>query len=98
MVLLDELGVLDLSSLVDNLSSDSLFGDESLDSWSFVDGLVTSFDFSSDNVLSNIILLSEHESVSDVVGSLWTKSSWSFGIGESGNFTISLDENFKGND
>ena len=87
-----------LDSLVHNLSSDSLLGDESLDAWRLVEGLVTSLDLSSNNVLSDIILsLSENESLSDVVGSLWSESSWSLSIGKSGDVLISLDENLEGN-
>jgi len=87
-----------LDSLVDNLSSDSLLGDESLDAWRFVEGLITSLDLSSNDVLSDIILsLSQDEGLSDVVGSLWSESSWSLNIGKSSNVLISLDENLKGN-
>jgi hypothetical protein len=86
-----------LVSLVDELSSDSLLGDESLNAWGLVEGLVTELDLSSDNVLSNIILgLSENESLSNVVGSLWSKSSWSLDIGKADNVLLSLDENLEG--
>jgi len=59
-----------LQVLFDLLSSDSLFSDQSLDLWWLVEGLVTLFDFSSDDVLSYIILLSESKYLSDIVGSL----------------------------
>jgi len=88
-----------LVSLGDDLSSDSLLGDESLDAWRFEEGLVTNFNLSSDDVLSNLILsLSEDESLSNVIGSLWSKSSWSVAIGKSDNVLISLDEDLKGDD
>jgi hypothetical protein len=88
-----------LVSLADDLSSDSLLGDESLDAWRFVESLVSNLDLSSDDVVSNIILsLSEDESLSDMVGSLWSKSSWSIGIGKAGNILISLDKDLKGDD
>ena len=88
-----------LGLLVDNLSSDSLLGDESLNAWRLVEGLVTSLDLSSNDVLSDIILsLSENESLSNVSSSLWSESSWSLDVGKSNNVLISLDENLKGDD
>lgn len=90
--------------LVDSLSSDSLLSDKSLDLWSFVEDLIFFAlnllgDLSSDNVLGDIILsLSENESLSDVLGSLWSESSWSVGISESSNFSLTLDEDLEGND
>jgi hypothetical protein len=42
-------------------------------------------------------LLSKSEGSSDVVGSLWTESSWSLSIGESSDFTWSLNENLECN-
>ena len=92
-----------LDSLVDSLSSESLLGDESLDLWSLVEDLIILAlflpgDGSSDNVLGNIILsLSEDESLSDVLGSLWSESSWSVGVGKSSNLSLTLDEDLKGN-
>ena len=88
-----------LDSLVDELSSDSLLGDESLDGWSLEESLVSLLDLSSDDVLSNIILsLSENESLSNVSSSLWSESSWSLGVGEASDVLLSLDENLEGND
>jgi hypothetical protein len=87
-----------LGSLVDGLSSDSLLGDESLDLWALVEGLVSLDDSSSDNVLGNVVLLSESEGSSNVVGSLWSKSSWSLSISKASNLTWSLNENLEGND
>jgi hypothetical protein len=70
-----------------------------LNRWGFVVSLVSSFDFSSDNVLSNIILtLSEGESLNDVGNSLWSKSSWSLSIGEASDVLLSLNENLEGDD
>ena len=91
----------DSGSLVDDLSSNSLFGDESLDVGGFVENFtvtLSGFSWSSNNVLSDIIGLSENESFSNVSSSLWSESSWSFGIGESFNFSISFDEDSEGND
>jgi hypothetical protein len=87
-----------LGSLVDDLSSDSLLSDESLNLGGFVEGLVSSLDFSADNVLGDIVLLSESEGSSDGVGSLGTESSGSVVVSEAGNLTWSLDENLKSND
>ena len=87
-----------LGSLVDNLSSDSLIGNESLDAWALVEGLVTSDECSSNDVLSDIILLSEGKGLSDVVSSLWSESSGLGLIGESGDIVLTLNENLKGDD
>jgi len=75
-----------------------------LDLWGLVEHLIVFAlnlhgDGSSDNVLGDIILsLSEDESLSDVLGSLWSESSWSIGVGESSNLSLTLDEDLKGND
>jgi hypothetical protein len=53
-------------SLVDLLSSDSLLSNESLDLGGLEESLISLLDFSSDDVLSNIISLSEGEDLSDV--------------------------------
>lgn len=98
MSFLGGLPVVLLGSLVDGLSSDSLLGDESLDLWALVEGLVSLDNSSSDNVLGNVVLLSESEGSSNVVGSLWSKSSWSLSISKASNLTWSLNENLEGND
>jgi len=91
-------------SLVENLSSNSLLSDKSLDLWCFIESLFgsvlafLSVVFSSDNVLSNIILFSENESGSNVRCSLWSESSWSLAISESWNLSFTLNQNFKSND
>jgi len=88
------------------LSSKSLFCDESLDLWSFVEslfhfGIISLFDFlfnsSLNNVLSDIILLSKSESASDMIGSFWTESSWLLFISEASNFTNTFLEYSKEN-
>ena len=91
----------DSGVLSDDLSSNSLLGDESLDVGGFVENFTigsSGLSWSSDDVFSNIIGLSENESFSNVSSSLWSKSSWSLGIGEAFNFSISLDEDSKGDD
>ena len=90
--------------LVDSLSSDSLLSDKSLDLWSFIEDLVIFAlnllgDGSSDNVLGDIVLsLSEDESLSDVLGSLWSESSWSVGVSESSDLSLTLYEDLEGDD
>ncbi len=89
----------DSGVLVDDLSSNSLLGDKSLHIWGFVESLTIGLLIvSSDNVLGDVIGLSKDESFSNVSGSLWSKSSWSLGIGESFNFSISFDKDSEGND
>jgi len=90
-----------LGVLVLNLSSDSLLGDESLNLWGLVEGLVRSLllgELSSNNVLGDIVLLSKSEGGSEGVGSLWSESSVSWGIGNSGNLFLSLLEDLKSDD
>lgn len=90
-----------LGGLVLNLSSDSLLGDESLDLWGLVEGLVRSLllgELSSNNVLGDIVLLSKGEGSSDGVSSLWSESSLSWGISDTWNFFLSLLENLECDD
>ena len=81
----------------ENLSSDSFFSNKSLNLSGFVESLISFFKFSSDNVLSYIILFSQSESLSDVIGSFWSKSSWSLSISKSSKFLWSFFNNFKCN-
>lgn len=90
--------VLNLVSLVDSLSSESLLSDKSLDLGGLEEGLVALLDFSPDNVLPDVVFLLEEESFSNVVGSLGSESSWSGGISESGDFLLSLLDDLEGND
>merc|ERR1719240_131634 len=90
------------------LSSKSLLCDQSLNLWRFVESF---FDLggiialllhlllngSGNNVLSDIILLSEGECSSDVIGSLWTESSWLLLVSEAWNFTDTLLEHSQEN-
>lgn len=80
----------ELGSLVNDLSSDSLFSNESLDLGGFVESLVTLLDFSSDYVLSHIVLLSQDEGLSDGRGSLGAESSGLVAIGNTFDFSITL--------
>lgn len=88
----------DLLSLHELLSSDSLFSNESLDLWWFVESLITLLDFSSNNVLSNIVLLSESEDLSNVAGSLGAESSWLVTVGNTFDFLVTLLDDSEGND
>lgn len=98
VLLLALLPSLSLLSLVEDLSSDSLLGDESLDLGGLVEGLVSSLELSSHDVLSDIVLLSQHEGLSDPVGSLWSESSWPDAVGESLDVLLALDQDLEGND
>jgi len=87
---------------VECLSSEPLVGDESLNLGGLIESsLGTTFflgwllDFPSDNALPWVILLSECEGLPELVGSLWSKSSWSVGISESGNLTWALLEDLE---
>ena len=84
-------------SFSENLSSDSFFSNKSLNLSGFVESLISFFKFSSDNVLSYIILFSQSESLSDVIGSFWSESSWSLSISKSSKFLWSFFNNFKCN-
>lgn len=88
----------ELVSLGKGLSSESLLGDESLDLGGFVESLVTLLDFSSHDVLSNIILLSQGEGLSDGRGSLGAESSGLVTIGNTFDFSITLLDDSEGND
>jgi hypothetical protein len=87
----------ELVSLFDSLSSDSLFSDESLDLGGFVESLVTLLDFSSDYVLSHIVLLSQGEGLSDGRGSLGAESSGLVTIGNTFDFGITLLDDSESN-
>jgi hypothetical protein len=97
-LLLGSLPVVDLCLLGSDLSLSSGVSNESLDLWRFVEGLVTSLDFSSDNVLGHIVLLSEHKGLSNVGSSLWAESSWLFSVGKASNLLISLLDDLESND
>jgi len=94
-LLLGSLESVDLLSLDELLSSESLLGDESLDLWWLVESLVSLLDFSSDNVLSNIVLLSEGEDLSNVVGSLGAESSWLVTVSNTFDLLIALLDDFE---
>lgn len=95
-LLLGLLESVDLLSLDQLLSSESLLSDESLDLWWFVESLVSLLDFSSHNVLSNIVLLSEVEDLSDIVGSLGAESSWLITVSDTLDLLVTLLDNSEG--
>ena len=84
--------------LIDSLSSESLLSNESLNFRGLVESLISLFNFSPHDVLSNIISLSEGEHLSDVVSSLGSKSSWFVTISNSFNLSFSLSCDLEGND
>lgn len=88
----------DLALLVERLSSQSLVSDESLDLRSLVEGLVTLLDLSADNILGDIVLLSESVGLSDLASSLGAESSRLLRVGKTFDFTGTLLENLEGND
>lgn len=90
------LGVSDLQSLQVSLSLQSLWSNQSLDLWSLGVLLLTLDNLSSDDVLSNIILLGQTEELSNVVSSLWTQSLWNLGVSQTLKLSITLLDNDKG--
>lgn len=98
LVVLGLLESLGLVSLLEGLSSESLLGDESLDLGGLVESLVALLDFSSDYVLSHIVLLSEGEGLSNGGGSLGAESSGLVTVGHTFDFGVSLLGDSEGND
>ena len=92
------LGVLDLQSSLLSLSLQSLRGDQSLDLWSLGVGLVTLGDLSSDDEVTDVVLLGQTEELSDVVGSLWTQSLWNGVVGDTSQFLVTLLGDNQGQD
>jgi len=88
----------DLARLVKSLASVSLLSDESLNLGRLVVGLLTRLHFSPDNILGDIVLLTEGESLSNLTNSLGSESSRSLSISESGNIVVTLLEDLEGND
>jgi hypothetical protein len=68
-----------------------------LDLGRLVEGLITLLDFTSNNVLSNVVLLSESEDLSDCAGSLGSKSSWLNIVGNTFDVLLTLLGDSKGN-
>lgn len=85
-----------LASLGENLSSESLLSNESLDLGRLEEGLVTLLDFTSNNVLSNVVLLSKSEDLSDGGSSLGSKSSGLNVVGNSIDVLLSLLDDSEG--
>jgi hypothetical protein len=92
------LSVLNLQGLQVSLSLQNLWSDQSLDLWSLGVLLLTLDNLSSDDVLSNVILLGQTEELSDVVSSLWTQSLWNLDIGQTLELTVTLLDDNKGQD
>lgn len=90
--------VVDLLGLQSSLSLQSLRSDQSLDLWSLGEGLTVLLNGTSDNVVSNVIVLGQTEELSDVVGSLRTQSLWGGDIGQTLNVRLTLLDDSKSND
>ena len=87
------LGGLDTFNLVfldRGLSAETFFSDHALDSRGLVEGLVTLFNLTVDNIASDIVFLVKVEVLDDSVSSLLSKSVSNFNIGDSSNFFLSL--------
>ena len=94
--LLGFLVAVELFSLEEGLSSESLLGNESLDVGGLVESLVTLLDLAAHNVLSHVVLLAEGEHLSDVAGSLGAESAGLVVSGDTFDLSISLLENSEG--
>ena len=88
----------ELALLVVGLSAEALVGDDALDLGGLVEGLVALLDLAADNVLGDIVLLAESESLSDLASPLGTESARLLVISEAGNLTGALLENLEGKD
>jgi len=80
-------------SLLASLSLKSNWRDESLDLWrlgSRFGVLLVGFELPSDDKVSDIILLVQVEELSDLVSSLWSESSVNDGVGQAGDFVVTL--------
>lgn len=91
------LSVVDLLGLQSSLSLQGLRSHQSLDLWSLGVGLAVLLDGSSDDVVSDIVLLRQTKELSDVVGSLWTQSLWGGHVGQTFNVSLTLLDNGQSN-
>lgn len=96
--LLGLLVAVELFSLEEGLSSESLLGDESLDVGGLVESLVTLLDLTAHNVLSHVVLLTEGEDLSDVASSLGAESAGLVVSGDTFDLSISLLDDSEGDD
>ena len=77
--------------LDDGLAAETGLGDHALDSGGLVEGLVSTLDFTSNNVLADIVLLLvEGEGLDDVVSALHTESVGALDISDAGDLGITL--------
>lgn len=89
----------DLVSLEDGLSAESLLGDHSLDLGGLVVSLVTLLDFTVDDIFADVVqFFVESESLDDSVSSLESESVGTLNIVASSNVLVSLLDNTEGND
>jgi len=98
-LLLGVLNSVDLVSLADLLSTESLFGDHTLNFGCLVESLIVFLNFTVNNVLLDIVdLFDEVEVFSNVVCSFLSESVRVFFVGESIDLVVSLVDNAEGND
>ena len=82
------------SSLLDqDLSSELLWSQKSLDLWTLLNLLLTNLLGVLNDELSDIVVLGQVEELSNLGGSLWTKGSWVAGIGDAREFLLTLLDN-----
>jgi len=88
--LLGLLETLNLSLLGELLSSESFLSDESLNLGALIECLITLLDFTTNNVLSHIVLFAESKYFTNCAGSLRSLSAWLGISGNSINISITL--------
>lgn len=88
----------ELALLVVGLSAEALVGNDALDLGGLVEGLVALLDLAADNVLGDIVLLAESESLSDLASPLGTESARLLVVSEASNLAGTLLENLEGKD
>lgn len=92
------LGLLNLRSLDDSLSSKAFLSDKSLDSWGLVVGLISLGDGSVVHISTDIVTLLKVEVSRDVGSSLLGKTVWLVVVGEASDLLLSLLDDAEGND
>lgn len=98
MRFLSRLPFSDLALLVLGLAAESFVSDETLNAGSLVEGLITFLDLTANDVFSDIILLAESKSLSNLANSLRAESAGLLVIGQTGDLTGTLLEHLKGKD
>jgi hypothetical protein len=82
--------------LDDGLAAETGLGDHALDSGGLVEGLVSTLDFTSNNVLADIVLLFvEGEGLDDVVASLGAELVGALNVGDTSDLLVATLDNSK---